>query len=67
MKRAEKEAKAMEPETEEERAEQIRAMREQPDHNMLLHAYKRSGVEPLKLAKYVQPLNLHETLCSMLL
>ena len=52
---AEKRFEAWEPKTREEAQQRWKEMQSTPDHLTLLHMYKRAGVEPIKLAKYVSP------------
>jgi small subunit ribosomal protein S10 len=54
-KEAEIKAKRMEPTTVEEAKRVFEEMKRTPDHHTMLHMYKRAGVEPIKLAKYVSP------------
>ncbi|KAH8724707.1 hypothetical protein GQ44DRAFT_708138 [Phaeosphaeriaceae sp. PMI808] len=48
---SEKRFKENEPKTREEAQKLWKEMQTTPDHNTLLHIYKRAGVEPIKLAK----------------
>jgi hypothetical protein len=62
QKKYEADAKKREPKTAEEAAKQWQEAQKTPDHNTLLHVYKRAGVEPIKLAKYVAaPRAIHDT------
>lgn len=42
-----------EPRTREEAKQRWKELQDSHDHHTLLHMYKRKGVEPLKVAKYV--------------
>jgi small subunit ribosomal protein S10 len=42
-----------EPKTREEAQQRWKEMQDTPDHLALLRVYKRAGVEPIKLAKFV--------------
>jgi hypothetical protein len=45
--------KEWEPKTREEAQQRWKEMQNTPDHLTLLHTYRRSGVEPIKVAKSV--------------
>jgi small subunit ribosomal protein S10 len=56
--RIERDFKKWEPKTADEARKRWKEAQDTPDHTTLLHMYKRAGVEPIKLAKYVtRPLN----------
>ncbi|KAF2012667.1 ribosomal protein S10 [Aaosphaeria arxii CBS 175.79] len=48
---AERRSKKREPKSKEESEKRWKELQDSPDHNTLLHAYKRAGIEPIKLAK----------------
>jgi small subunit ribosomal protein S10 len=49
--------KEWEPKTREEAQQRWKELQNTPDHLTLLHIYKRSGVEPIKLAKSATPIS----------
>ncbi|KAF2733519.1 hypothetical protein EJ04DRAFT_577587 [Polyplosphaeria fusca] len=50
-KQIERRQRAEEPQTAKETAKQWKEWQKTPEHNVMLHMYKRAGVEPIKVAK----------------